>query len=205
VKYDLVVLDFDGTLADSLPWFMDAMNIAAEKFNFKKLAPHEREAFRSLDNRQIIKALGVPLWKVPAIAKEMRALAAKANLPLFPGTANLLRDLKSNGHSVGIVSSNSRENIEAILGPQRTMVDYWECGASLFGKKRKLKKLLKIAGIKASQAIYIGDELRDIDAAKECEMASGAVAWGYASPGALHERKPDLYFADMAEIALKVR
>lgn len=205
MKYPLVSFDFDGTLADSLPWFMDAMNVAAEKFRFKKVAPHEREALRGLDNRAIIKALGVPLWKVPAIAKEMRAMAANAGLPLFPGSAHLLKELKANGHTVAIVTSNSRENVEAILGEHKSLVDHWECGASLFGKKSKLKKLLKKSGFSPSQAIYIGDELRDIDAAKECGVASGAVAWGYALPSALQKREPDLYFGEMKEIPLKVR
>jgi phosphoglycolate phosphatase len=205
VKYRLVAFDFDGTLVDSLPWFMDAMNAAAEKFHFKKVSPLEREALRGLDNRAIIKALGVPLWKLPAIAKEMRAMAAKEKIPLFPGTLHLLEELKAQGHTIAIVSSNSRENAESALGDGRRRIDHWECGASLFGKKSKLKKLLKKSGFAPYQAIYIGDELRDIDSAKESGIAAGAVAWGYALPAALQAKKPDLYFRQMSEIPLKVR
>jgi phosphoglycolate phosphatase len=204
LKYPLVAFDFDGTLADSFPWFLKVLNVAAEKFHFKKVAPHELEALRGLDNRQIIKALGVPMWKLPAIAKEMRAMAAKDKIPLFAGSAHLLAQLKANGHTLAIVTSNSRENVEAVLEESKKLIDHWECGASLFGKKSKLKKLLKKAGFHAGQSIYIGDELRDIDAAKESGMAAGAVGWGYALPAALLERKPDLYFSEMSEIPLKV-
>lgn len=205
MRYPLVSFDFDGTLADSFPWFLQALDTAAEKFHFRKTTPVEREALRGLDNRQIIKALGVPLWKVPAIAKEMIAMAAKESIPLFPGTITLLQTLKANGHSVAIVTSNSEENVRAILRAHSSLVDHWECGASLFGKKNKLKKLLKKTGFVPAQSIYIGDEIRDIEAARQCKMAAGSVAWGYALPGALRERNPDFYFSEMAEIPLKVR
>jgi phosphoglycolate phosphatase len=55
--------------------------------------------------------------------------------------------------------------------------------------------------VNPSDAIYIGDELRDAIAAREAGMHFGAVAWGYATPEALLTRSPDHFFREVAEIA----
>lgn len=205
MKFPLVIFDFDGTLADTFPWFLKVMNVAAEKFRFKKLAPGEQEALRGLENREVLKYLEVPMWKLPAISKEMRRMAEQEPIPLFPGTADLLANLKAQGHTLGIVTSNSRVNLERILGANARHIDEWECGASLFGKKSKLKKLIKRSGKNPAEAVYIGDELRDADAAAESGIAFGAVAWGFALPSALKNKNPALFFEEMSEIPLKLR
>ena len=55
----------------------------------------------------------------------------------------------------------------------------------MFGKAPKLRAVLKASGIPARQAIYLGDEIRDAEAAHKAGMAYGAVAWGYHSMDAL--------------------
>ena len=49
--------------------------------------------------------------------------------------------------------------------------------------------------------ISIGDEVRDIEAARAVGIACGAVSWGYAAPAALQALAPDHMFAQMEEIA----
>ena len=53
-----------------------------------------------------------------------------------------------------------------------------------------------------ASAIAIGDEVRDIEAARAAGMACGAVAWGYAAPETLRALRPDLLFERMEDIAL---
>ena len=57
------------------------------------------------------------------------------------------------------------------------------------------------AGVGAAQAIAIGDEVRDIEAARAAGIACGAVTWGYAAPEALRALGPDLVFERMEDIA----
>ena len=55
----------------------------------------------------------------------------------------------------------------------------------MFGKAAKFRKVLKRTGIAADDAIAIGDEVRDGEAAAQAGIDFGAVSWGYASPEAL--------------------
>ena len=57
------------------------------------------------------------------------------------------------------------------------------------------------AGVVPAEVISIGDEVRDIEAARAVGIACGAVSWGYAAPAALRALAPDHMFAQMEEIA----
>ena len=60
---------------------------------------------------------------------------------------------------------------------------------------------MKRAGLTLSKAISIGDEVRDIEAARAAGIACGAVLWGYAAPEALRALGPELVFDRMEDIA----
>jgi len=88
--------------------------------------------------------------------------------------------------TVAIVSSNSEETIRHVLGAETApTVAIYECGASLFGKPTKLRRALRRSGVAPADAIAIGDELRDIEAAHAVGIPSGAVLWGIATPDLL--------------------
>ena len=142
LKYRLVILDFDGTLADSLGWLARNINDVARRYRFRAISPEEGEALRSADSLEIIRYLGVPTWKIPFIARHMRKLAAKdaAEISLFAGAADLLARLRSRGIALALVSSNSEANVRAVLGPANAgLFDYFACGASIFGKAAKFR------------------------------------------------------------------
>jgi phosphoglycolate phosphatase len=206
-KYGLILFDFDGTLADTLPWFQSVFHVVGEKHGFRKLDQSDHEKLRECDSKEILKMLGVPFWKVPRIAAEMRRLMSGhiAETKLFPGTSSLLENLAAKGAMLGIVSSNSYENISQILGPENmSRIAYHECGVSMFGKASKLKKVLRSSKTSYTQAIYIGDELRDLVAARAAGVAFGAVSWGYNSAESLQKQCPDEMFQSMEEIVKKV-
>ena len=55
----------------------------------------------------------------------------------------------------------------------------------MFGKKRKLEALIASAGLRPEQALYVGDEIRDAQAAQAAGIPFRGVAWGYTAPSAL--------------------
>ena len=113
----------------------------------------------------------------------------------------MLRSLHCAGVSLAVVSSNSEENIRIVLGPELCgLIGTFNCGASMFGKASKFRKVLKRLGAKSGETISIGDEIRDLDAAREVGLATGVVCWGYTAPDALRAQKPDHVFEAMAEI-----
>lgn len=64
-RYDLVIFDFDGTLADSLAWFRGAFNEAARQHGIGALTPAEFEALRGAPRREIMRRFAIPAWKMP--------------------------------------------------------------------------------------------------------------------------------------------
>ena len=200
----LALFDFDGTLADSFPYFAAALDEAAPRFGFRRIADDEVETLRSMDTREILRELHVPVWKVPAIASFMREriAAEREDIPVFSGVRPALRRLREKGLALGIVSSNAAPTIRAVLGEETAaLVAHYECGISLFGKPARLKRVLRRCGMEPEETIYIGDELRDLDAARAAGMRFGAVTWGYNRPDVLEARKPDAVFRTVDEIA----
>ncbi|WP_088348046.1 MULTISPECIES: HAD hydrolase-like protein [Rhodomicrobium] len=203
MPYKLVIFDFDGTLADSAAWFLARFNGVAERYRFPKLTPDEIEEMRGQNSREIVRRLGLPLWKLPLIARHVRQLAMDdgGGITLFPGIEAMLRHLDARGMQIAVVSSNAETTIRRTMGAAiAASIDHFECGASLFGKARRLRRVLKSSGVAASEAIFIGDETRDIEAAHQAGIAAAGVLWGYAKPAAFEGVGPMTTFATVEDI-----
>lgn len=203
-SYRLAIFDFDGTLADTLPWMRSVFNELADEHGFRRVEPHEYDRFRDLHGNALLRELGLPLWKLPRVLTSMRRRMAvrTGQFSLFPGISELLRQLAASKIQVAIVSSNSRENIEQILGPEnRSLVEHFGCGVAIFGKSRKLLQAMRQCGVEASQTIYIGDEIRDAEAAAGAGIDFGAVTWGQHSAKSLATQEPVELFATVSDIA----
>lgn len=203
MTYRLVIFDFDGTLADSQPWFESVLNNVGERYGLRRVEVSEREYIRRMDAREFMAHLGVSPWKVPFIARHMRALKTESRdaIPLFSGVADLLGELTHAGVKLAIVSSDTEANVRAILGPRNAaLVGDFACSASLLGKPAKFRRVLRRAGIAAREALAIGDEIRDAQAARATGLDFAAVGWGYAAPDALAPHAVTV-FSDLTEIA----
>ncbi|MBR1246596.1 HAD-IA family hydrolase [Bradyrhizobium sp. AUGA SZCCT0169] len=201
-RYRLAIFDFDGTLADSLPWFRTVFQDLIAKFDLAPVSAEELEGLRGRSGREIIARLNMPMWKLPAISRDMRRrkLAAANQISLFDGVPQLLADLRNIGIHAAIVSSDSEASVRQVLGPSAALIARFDCGASLFGKHHKFKRVARQLGTSPSEVLCIGDELRDIEAARAAGMDSGAVAWGYALPAALQAARPTHFFHTFEEI-----
>jgi phosphoglycolate phosphatase len=204
MRFRLVIFDFDGTLADSFPFFLESFGLLAGRHGFACLPAEELEALRGHDAQEMLRKIGLPAWKLPRVARDFRSLMAQhaARIRLFDGMPELLQRLSGRGVKLAVLSSNSRANVEAVLGPAHAgLIDHYACGASLFGKRRKLRTLLAKSGVPPQRALCIGDEIRDIEAAQAEQVAAGAVAWGYTRPEALAARGPQALFSSVEELA----
>jgi phosphoglycolate phosphatase len=168
------------------------------------VAPHEVETLRTLDARQLMRYLGVSAWKMPFIARHMRQRKAHEldQTRLFDGVDRMLRRLSDADIALALVSSNSEANVRAILGAENAnLIRYSECGASLLGKSSRFRRVLRRSGTEPRDAICIGDEIRDLEAAQKVGIPFGAVTWGYTTPEALLARAPAAVFHSVGEIA----
>jgi phosphoglycolate phosphatase len=192
MAYRLAIFDFDGTLADSLAHAVAIFRRLAPTLGLKPF--DDVAAARAMPARQLMKKLGVSYFRLPRLMRAFQAAAAEGaeNLPLQPGIADMLATLHANGIRLGILSSNREDNIRACL-KTHGVEHYFEFilgYPKLFGKARALRRILKAEKIPREEVIYIGDELRDIEAARKARIACAAVSWGWHVPEMLEEAMP---------------
>lgn len=207
LKYTLIMFDFDGTLADSFSWLSGVMLKISDKYHFKQLDLQQLEILRNTDGREIMARLGVPFWKIPQMVSYARQLAAADahQIPLFSGISAQLKGLAEQGATLAVVSSNTLETVKRVLGDQNTaLISFFECGVSLSGKETRIARVLKHSRLPAAQAILIGDEIRDIEAAHKAGVASGAVSWGYNRPEVLAALHPTETFGSPEDLLNKM-
>lgn len=203
-RYDLAIFDFDGVLANSEQWARGVFDEVAKRHKFKRVSDEEIEMLRSRSSREIIRYLGIPPWRLPAIGRHMRRLSAdKArDIPPFPGVDDLFSSLAGKGVRIVVVTSNGEQTVRDVLGEANSaLIERFECGAAMFGKHRRFRKAVRHTGVAPRRVLCIGDETRDIEAATRAGLDSAAVAWGYASPEALMRVNPTYMATDMAALA----
>jgi phosphoglycolate phosphatase len=199
----LAIFDFDGTLADSFPWFVEAYGEVAGELGLRVIPPAELASLRGRHAREVMRHLGVPAWRVPQLAARMRDLQARdiGRIALFPGIAEMLDGLAERGVVLAVVTSNAEANVRRVLGPAHEgRIAHYACGAPLFGKRSRFRRVLRAARTPPEAAFAVGDELRDLEAARAEGIPFGAVAWGYATPEALKLGGAAEVFAAPADI-----
>ena len=191
----VIIFDFDGTLADTLNAIVTITNRLAAEFGYKSPTKDELAEIRNLNSWEIIKHSGISIFKVPFLVRKVRKELKNEiqGIRLFPGIKEALLELKTQNNQLGIITSNSKENVLALMERNglEEIFDFIYTGTTLFGKHKVINKWLKLAKAKPEEVVYVGDETRDIDAAKKAQVKVIAVSWGFNVKAALAERKPD--------------
>jgi phosphoglycolate phosphatase len=203
LKYRLIIFDFDGTLADTFPWLTGILEKLAEKYHLVLPAAHELEHMRTRHTRELMEEYNISIWKLFSMSRYVQKNLSQDvhKIQLFPGMEQVLRDLHELGIHLAVVSSNSTENVERVLGPElASLFEMFECGASMFGKSSRFQKVIKKTHVAPEETLCIGDEIRDLEAAHKAGLDFGAVSWGYTLPEALRNHTPQLVFESVADI-----
>ena len=196
-----IVFDFDGTIADT---YQDILTIVNDlkKDKYKEI---DFEDIRDHGARYLIKKAGIPFWKIPKFVYQAASkLKRKNNIRLFPEILDVFKEL-SKKYKLGILSSNSEENIRIVLKKYKVedLFEFIYSNSSIFGKHLVLKRMCRKYKINPEDIIYIGDEDRDIIAAKKAKIKIIAVTWGFNSEKLLKEKKPDYLVNNPKEILKK--
>jgi phosphoglycolate phosphatase len=188
MNYRLAIFDFDGTLADSFPFFLGVFNTIADLHGFRRIDIEKAAHLRHYSTRQMMDHVGMPAWKLPLASRTFMEMMKESadSIPLFDGVAEALRHLDTRGVLLTVVSSNAEHNVRTVLGPELSaLVAQFECGISVFGKASRIRAVLRRCGVAAGGAIYIGDQGTDAEASRRAGVDFGAVHWGYAAIEAL--------------------
>lgn len=192
-----LIFDFDGTIADTMQHVFVVYNEVADRYGVPEIAAEEIPRLRSLGPKQAMIEYGVPFWKVPLVVQAVVSGLRERieSLQPFDKMVEALSQLQRSEAHCYLVSSNSTENIAAFLRQHRIEVfEQLVCGATLFGKAARLRKLLAHEKLCKETTAYIGDEVRDIEAARSAGLRSIAVSWGYSDRAALVRAQPDQLF-----------
>lgn len=160
----------------------------ARELRFRDPGPEGLLALRELPMGQVLLQLGVAWWKVPLLLWRARILLRREDdgIALFPGIAELLRELDVAGVEWGILTSNGHQLVRAALERAGAPEPGWlETGLGLGGKTSRLRRMARRLEVPPGELLLVADELRDLDAARAAGVGMIAVGWGFSSPEAL--------------------
>jgi phosphoglycolate phosphatase-like HAD superfamily hydrolase len=187
-----IIFDFDGTIADSFDYVSSFLQRQVRRG--KPLTVQERAALRGMTMYQMALHLGSPHWRLPLLFIIGRRAMGRAiyDVPLFEGIGKVVEQLHAEGHELMIVSSNNSRNIKKFLRQHHMYKHFTDIygGAGFFGKRRAIRSILHRNHQPAKNAVYIGDEARDVDAAQAAEIRVIAVTWGFDQATVLASHKP---------------
>ena len=183
-----VLFDLDGTLADTAPDLGGAVNRMRMK---RGLVPLPIELLRPVASAGARGMLGVGFAMRPdmdgyePLREEFLAeyeAALDRDTVLFDGVADCLAALDARGLRWGVVTNKATRFTGPVLAGLGLTADVVICGDTTPHAKPHPAPLLEACqrlGVAAGEAIYVGDDLRDVQAARAAGMPSVAAGYGY--------------------------
>lgn len=182
-----IIFDFDGTLANIEPIFIEIFNALAPEFHFTPLSPEDLPILKQLGAREFLKQrLPLYFWQLWRLIRRGKEEYQKrmGMIQLFPGIVVAIEKLQANGYQIGIISSSASTVISELLHKFGLEVDFLY-QSTIFGKHRTIREALRKENLIIDTAIYIGDEVRDVQACHKVGLDVIAVTWGLNTKEAL--------------------
>ncbi|MFA6721464.1 MAG: HAD-IA family hydrolase [Candidatus Cloacimonadaceae bacterium] len=189
-----LICDFDGTVADSIAKILDLINHLAPRYGYRTISPEMFEQVRDLPLPKACWKLKFPLYKlgqaIAVVLHEYRRIIP--DLEPCPGVIPALEQLKERGYSLALISSNHTENLQAWLDHhQLNCFDWVEGTSGILRKHNSIRAQIRKHKLDRSRTIYLGDEARDIKAARHNRVKIVSVSWGLHSEANLRRHLPD--------------
>lgn len=197
VDKKVIILGFDGTIADTIPSIGKFAKETAAKYSDKEIKNYGDYTIKNL-----FEITKVPFWMLPNLVKDFKEKHAEdiaQESGFCQGVDELLVELKKK-YKVGIITSNSKEAVEKFLEKNGVSIDFLYADCSLFGKQRAFNKVLIDFEINANEALSIGDEIRDINSSKKARIPFVAVTWGLNTRRLFEKYKTDFIVDSPTEI-----
>jgi phosphoglycolate phosphatase len=209
----IVVFDLDGTLVDTAPDLINALNFVLEREGLPPVPLHSARNMIGAGARRLIER-GLELEGRTASLEDITRLTsdfidyyaahiADHSRP-FDGLESALDDLAAIGYRFA-VCTNKLEWLSKLLLEQLGLSSRFAaiCGADTFGVSKPdpaiLRQTVARAGGELSSAIMVGDAGPDIGVARRAGIPVIGVAFGYAEVP-IAELKPDRLIDHMREL-----
>lgn len=172
-----IIFDFDGTVVNSQKAIFTVIKELGKKYEYE--VPDDLTPYKEKSAKEIIKEFNIPVLKIPRYVKEARKLLLEHTnqFKLVPSMKFMMQKLMKK-YQVGILTSNSKDLVEKVFEKNDLRVNFIHAGTNLFGKDKALKSILRKLKVKKDEVLYVGDELRDIEACKKVGILCISVTWG---------------------------
>ena len=197
-----VLFDLDGTLADTAPDLGGALNRLREESGMPplpldSLRPHASNGARGLIGAGF--GIGPKHERFPELLKRFLALYENqicTDTRLFPGVAELLVELEQRSIPWGVVTNK----IERFTQPLMAALDLLQRAACIVSgdtaarpkpDPAPLLMACSMAGVEPGKSLYLGDDLRDVQAGQGAGMLTVIAAWGYLAGSPISEWAAD--------------
>ena len=203
-----IIFDFDGTIADTLPFSFQKFLEIAKLLKIDDLSDQEIiKEIRSKSYQELLNGSFKRAWlKLPYVVKMIKNMQIELekeipNIKFFPGVKKLLYNLRKDGYKLAIISSNRIENIDKFIKHNDLDIfDFVHGKTDLFGKAGYLGKFLDDFDLDSSEVIYVGDEIRDVEACKKAGIKIIGVSWGLHTVEALKKAGVDYIVKKPSEV-----
>jgi len=186
-----VLFDLDGTLADTAPDLAAAVNRLRADQGLEPMPLEQLRPFASAGARGLVHAgFGVKPGDDEYDALREAFLEFYRERPcvdtrLFPGIAELLQEFARRAIPWGVVTNKATRFTDRIIATLKLAPACVVCGDTTPHLKPHPAPMLLAAeqlALPAKDCVYLGDDLRDIQAARAAGMRAVAVDWGYHHP-----------------------
>lgn len=191
MQFDLLIFDWDGTLADSAGLIVSTTQAAIRDLG---LPPRE--------NHQIAELIGLgledgmrrlypefdPQWVMRQLMTHRRESGLKIHsTPLFDGAAEALAELRARGFRLAVATGKPRAGLEGAFddhGHVRRLFETSRCADETADKPHPLmlEEILRETGVAAERALMVGDTEYDVAMARAIGMPALGVACGVHEP-----------------------
>lgn len=202
-----LIFDFDGTIANTLPYTFSKIIEISKKYQVKGSEEEIIKKISHLTPFQLMKEFKIAWFKIPIILweikKAQKMLYKKIDkIEIFPSLKETLLRLKKEGYLLYIFSSNIKENIVKFLKKEKieNLFKKIYTSSNFLAKDKDLISIIKKEGFKKNEVWYIADEIRDVLACKKAGIKMIGVSWGLAGEKGLKSQKVDFFIRKPKEI-----
>lgn len=210
MKYKLAIFDMDGTILNTLDDLADSLNYALSKNNFPKRSKKEIRSFVGNGAKLLVQRAVPDGTSSEQMDKVYSDDIAHYNdhcdekTAPYDGIIELINNLKKYGCRVAVVSNKLDITVQNLC--RKYFPDMFEC---VVGERQNVRKkpypdsvfeTLKKFKIDKEDAVYIGDTEVDIETAKNAQMDSIIVDWGFRDDRFLRENGADTIVSDPSDI-----
>lgn len=185
-RFDLIVFDWDGTLFDSTALIAHCIQDACRDIGVA--APSDIDAAYviglGLGDALRHAVPDLPSSRYPELGQRFRHhyLARQHELSLFPGTLEMLGDLKARRHRLAVATGKGRSGLDEALGHAQLkgMFDGTRTADETASKPdpRMLLELMQEFGVEPARTLMIGDTTHDLQLAQNAGAPRVAVSFG---------------------------